>query len=431
MVVRVERRGWVVFAAVAAAAVVAVPAGLKAAGVANPWWLVGAGVVAAVAAVFAKVWLDRYGRMVTRRDERDLSVLDGCLVIGRGRLPTVRQISDPRWLGVHPANRLADAENGSVLPAYVPRDVDEELHGLIARGGFVLLVGDSTAGKTRTAYEAVMATVPDHVAIAPKNRQAVAAAVDRAVRATNCVLWLNDLEHYLGADGLTRDMVAKVLSGQGHPVVVATIRSAELSRFTEEAAGDDQSRQNFREARAVLELAGEGIRVERRFSSPERDRAQDRAWDPRIADALEHSGDYGLAEYLAAGPELLTDWRNGWEPGTHPRGAALVAAAVDCRRAGLQPPLPARLLDELVEDYLARRGGARLRPESVEQAWEWATRPRRATTALLDGAVKAGFDVFDYLVDVSPQAACSGQAADRQRHPQHQGVPWVVGVAAG
>jgi tetratricopeptide (TPR) repeat protein len=176
---------------------------------------------------------------------------------------------------------------------------------------------------------------------------------------------------------------------------VATIRAAELARFTTESFGD-----GLHTARAVLEMVDEEIRVERRLSAAEQGRAEEREWDPRIADALRHSGDYGLAEYLAAGPELLREWRNGWDIGTHPRGAALVAAAVDVRRAGLEPPLSGRLLEEVSEHYLRQRGGDRLRPESMEAAWEWVLSPRRATTALMAGSPKDGFDVFDYLVDV-------------------------------
>src|SRR4051794_37424132 len=56
--------------------------------------------------------------------------------------------------------------------------------------------------------------------------------------------------------------------------------------------------------------------------------------DTRIAAALERSAEFGVAEYLAAGPKLLTIWRDGWAPGTHPRGAAIVAGAVAARRAG-------------------------------------------------------------------------------------------------
>jgi hypothetical protein len=68
--------------------------------------------------------------------------------------------ADPRWLGVHPAIPAAGV-SGDTPPAYVERDVDGAEHGVRARlaaaaerGGFVLLVGGSSVGKTRSAYEA-------------------------------------------------------------------------------------------------------------------------------------------------------------------------------------------------------------------------------------------------------------------------------------
>ncbi|WP_052395842.1 tetratricopeptide repeat protein [Kutzneria sp. 744] len=368
---------------------IAVPAGLSAAGIKDKWWTGLIAGAAIVLAVLAKPLTDRLQRLTTRHEDTDLAVLNGCLVTARGDFPTVRRIRDPRQLGVHPAG-------SDSLPTYVPRDVDDKLRSRIARGGFVLLVGDSTAGKTRAAYEAIAATVPDHVIIAPKDCAALWASVDRGVQASNCVVWLNDLEHYLGSDGVSREMLARLLSGKGHRIVVATIRAVELARFSAESSGD-----GLHIARAALELVDEEIRVERRLSNAEQSRAEERKWDPHIADALQHSGDYGLAEYLAAGPELLRDWRNGWDVGAHPRGAALVAAAVDVRRAGLNPPLAGRLLEETAEEYLRKRGGDRLRPESLEAAWEWVLRPRRATTSLMIGTPRTGFDVFDYLVDVT------------------------------
>ena len=105
-------------------------------------------------------------------------------------------------------------------------------------------------------------------------------------------------------------------------------------------------------------------------------------------------------------------WRNAWAAGVHPRGAALVAAAVDARRAGIVSGLPRGLLDRLHEQYLHRRGGAALRPEELRDAWDWATRRRRGTTGLLVPSALAGdrVDVFDYLVDSVQRGA---KAEDR------------------
>ncbi|MGA5506873.1 hypothetical protein [Streptomyces umbrinus] len=131
---------------------------------------------------------------------------------------------------------------GERVPVYVPCDIDGALRERLARGGVVLLVGDSTAGKSRAAYEAMIATLPDHVLIAPQGRSAVAAALAQASEVRRCVLWLNDLERYLGTDGLTRTGIARVLGGAGHHrVILATLRAAEQARLTGAPATQDEA----------------------------------------------------------------------------------------------------------------------------------------------------------------------------------------------
>ncbi|MES9602160.1 tetratricopeptide repeat protein [Actinomadura sp. NPDC000929] len=281
----------------------------------------------------------------------------------------------------------------------MPRDIDTELRRELDRCGFVLLVGDSTAGKTRAAFEAVRAKLPDHTLIVPEKRDGVAAAVQKAATIRRCVLWLNDLESYLGAGGLARNHVTELMTGTNHHrVIVATLRAAEEDRFSV-TSEDEERRQLQRDSRAVLEQAHR-IFVERRFSAAEQQRAGALAGeDPRIGDALAHADTFGVAEYLACGPQLLAEWDNAWAKGTHPRAAALIAVAVDIRRAGYTAPLPKILLEELHSGYLDHKGGARLHPEALDQAWEWATRPRDSGNAPLHAGTKDAYEVFDYLVD--------------------------------
>ena len=75
--------------------------------------------------------------------------------------------ADLRLLGVHAAISVPGVPD-EVPPHYVPRDVDAAEFGIRAkveaaaqRGGFVLLVGGSSVGKTRTAVEAVKVLLPD------------------------------------------------------------------------------------------------------------------------------------------------------------------------------------------------------------------------------------------------------------------------------
>jgi tetratricopeptide (TPR) repeat protein len=344
----------------------------------------------------------------------------GCLVLPNGRLPKVRQIDDPVLLGVHPSSPVGGDVRGPTgqallerVPVYVPRDADSELQYRVTASRFVLLVGDSSAGKSRAAYQAIT-TLPDHVLIVPRDRESLPAAMDRAAAVRRCVVWLDDLEGYLGFGGLTRAGVAGLLAGKrAHRVIVATLRAAEEAVLTNEAAGLEVGWQRRRDIREVLEMAHR-IALPRPFSAAERERAQAMVWDPRISDALARADWYGVAEYLAAGPELLRDWEDAWSPNTdphvptYPRGAALIAAAVDVRRGGYTSPLPRALLEQIHGHYLDKRGGARLRPEPLAEAWAWATSARRATTALLSPVDDLHVQVFDYLLDTMQRRCVPG-----------------------
>jgi tetratricopeptide (TPR) repeat protein len=332
-------------------------------------------------------------------------------------------VSDLIMLGVHPSSPVRAgtcAPTGEPLlervPAYVPRDVDEELRQRLAISGFVIVVGDSAAGKSRAASEAI-ATLRDHVLIIPQNRDSMAVAISKAAGTRRCVLWLDDLENYLGPGGLTRAGIARVLAGKRcHRVIVSTLRAAEEALLTSEDGREDGSWQSHKVVREVLEHAYR-IPLSRMFSRSEEERARERAWDPRIADALASTGVYGLAEYLAAGPELMRDWENAWSPNTdphapsHPRGAALVTAAIEIRRGGYTSPLPRSVLEKVHDHYLRERGGALLRPEPLADAWEWATKARRATTALLQGVGIEHVHVFDYLLDAVQRHSGPGDHA--------------------
>jgi hypothetical protein len=78
-------------------------------------------------------------------------------------------------------------------------------------------------------------------------------------------VWLDDIERYLGAQGLTVPLLQRVLEADA--VVLGTIRVAELDRFGAryEAGLDGDERDGWRTAREVLPLAVE-IPLSRRRS---------------------------------------------------------------------------------------------------------------------------------------------------------------------
>jgi hypothetical protein len=145
---------------------------------------------------------------------------------GMARPPGAVRVAeaDPRQLGVHAAISVPGAPD-DVPPEYVPRDVDDAEHGVGAkvaaaarRGGFVLLVGGSSVGKTRCAVEAVKALLPEWWLVHPAGPDQVAALAVAPVPRT--VVWLDELQRYLdGEHGLTGG-VARALLNAPHPAVI-------------------------------------------------------------------------------------------------------------------------------------------------------------------------------------------------------------------
>jgi tetratricopeptide (TPR) repeat protein len=336
--------------------------------------------------------------------------------------------ADPTALGIHPA----EAHDGDRVPPYVPRDADEELRAALRQPGLVLVVGEAMAGKSRLAFEAMRATLPDHVLACPVDAAALARIAPTVARYRQCVVWLDRLEPFLDAGGLTAELLDALLGdGSAHIVVLATMRQAAPDRAlrARQSGSNLGPREVWRVAPAIVERARQ-VAVERRWSSAELARAEAFAGDPRIARALEPADQFGVAESLAGGAELLRTMRTAWSAGANPRGAALVTAAVDCRHAGPSGPVPAELLSEIHESYLAERGGRLLRPESFEAAVAFATAPVSTRAALLAASGTAGFAVHDYLVDALPRQPVPDRTWQALLHRASAQDAYDLGVAA-
>ena len=397
------RSGWVFVAAAILATV---------AGVLARVWLPGAFAsgAGAVVALTAGVWAARGTSALQAGDEQRRALASGVWLKRSGRLPLVRELHDPIMLGVHPA---AVSSRRDRNPAFVPRDVSGQLAGMLRRDRFVLLVGESTAGKSRAGYELIRSELPGYRVVQPSRRDTAAAAAGLAARTRRSVLWLDDLERFLGSGGLTGAAVRSVLDAAGgERFIVATMRAEEHAKFSGRTVVGAQGagREVLREGWDVLRLAAR-VEVPRMWSAGEITRASRRQDDQRVAEAVRHAGEFGVAEYLAAAPQLLAEWRDAWAPAIHPRAASLVLAAVDARRAGVHRPLPPQVLLRMHEPYLRARGGERLRPEPAQTALEWATTPLYATSSLLLPAGD-GFLAFDYLIDAAGKDPVPPQALE-------------------
>ncbi|MGW5637683.1 hypothetical protein ACWEWQ_23080, partial [Streptomyces sp. NPDC003832] len=260
---------------------------------------------------------------------------------------------DPVRLGVHPAPGLDDTVD---LPPteYLPRPHDETLRGLLARtaaargGVFVLLVGRSASGKTRAAYEAVKAVLPDWPVVYPADAEELTAA--RVAPRT--VLWLDEAQRSLsGAAGeRAARALARLLDEVAPLAVVGTMRTEHLRRLTETGRGVEDG---FPHTHDLLTGRHTRIAVPDTLPADAPDVAAAAARDPRLAAAVRAAGaGRRVLQHLTVGPELVRRWEMGPDQWfTAPEHAVLTAAA-EARRLGHASAVPAMLLKEAAAGFM-------------------------------------------------------------------------------
>jgi TPR repeat protein/transcriptional regulator with XRE-family HTH domain len=345
-----------------------------------------------------------------------------------GRLPRIAA-SDPRQLGVHPAisvaapgDRPGHGRRLPELPTYVPRDIDEQLREAIVdaagHGGLVVLVGGSSTGKTRTAYEAVRAELPSWRLLHPADPAELATAVTaRQLPRAGVVVWLDEAQHYLtGPDRLTTATARALLDPDQPMVLLATMWPQWYEQLTtpppaDVPPSDAEDIDPHRHARQILTTAARLIRLAS-FSQAECARAAALAdEDPRLAAALRDSR-YGPTEVLAGAPQLV----ERFEHAANPYAKAIMTAAIDYRRLGHNAALTAELLQSAAAGYLTGQQIATAPPEWFTTAIDCATRLLHGATSSLipvpgtSMGTIIGYTVADYLLQ-------HGQATRRDIPP--------------
>ncbi len=405
------RRGDLLLAAVALTGVVAGLVLTVAAkvGVTGPV-LVGAGIVAAVAAAIPGVRTQASSIVDRQRQQRDRR--DATLKVSIGPLGEV----DPFSIGVFSSaladaaqqDRTASEHEGTTIPPYVPRGVDEGLrHALeessLARAGrLVVLRGDPKSGKSRTLWEAVrvlpgrrlLAVIQPDPAAGKKDPAyaplATLAGLDRPVsrsRGRDLVIWVDDAQAHLQR-GLTRDTLRRLAALYPGAIIALTIHSSELNALRDIDPPLHQ----------MLRRLFDDLIVTPTLSHTELDAA--RAAYPAL------SGDHDLVRLpeLFAAVNLLTD-RYQSHRADEPTGVAVAKAAVDWQRAGMPPGS----IDEPTLRALAALTLADIAPnqlldaQAFERGLAWATNEVAAFAALvrrehLAGAPAQRFRAFDAVV---------------------------------
>ncbi|WP_184920817.1 SEL1-like repeat protein [Saccharothrix ecbatanensis] len=296
-------------------------------------------------------------------------------------------------LEVHRALPAA-GENPDALPHYIARPHDRELDDLVeaalgvpARSGIVVLVSDSSSGKTRALFEALHRPVPrtgrpggisgrrdTERSLAktgwrvwpPLTPQLPRRFLDELAQVEpGTVVWLNEAQRYLIEPD--RDTAQAIAAGlrtlltdpaQTPVLVLGTLWPSYLDQIMRRPAAGQADL--FADARALL--TGHTIRVPEAFTSQELDAAR-ASEDPRLRNAAQaadidtitlstRSGAAGrqrvpVTQFLAGVPGLLDYYATA-----STTALAVLSAAMDARRLGHSEWLPLDLLHHAAPDYL-------------------------------------------------------------------------------
>ncbi|HMJ03062.1 MAG TPA: hypothetical protein VK506_08970 [Conexibacter sp.] len=168
----------------------------------------------------------------------------------------------PYDLGAHPTGDhppQAEPAGGppDVLPTYVPRTVDEALADALAKADVVVVYGPSRAGKTRSAYEALLAARPTAKLLVPEDadglRTTLAHVADLPrIVGEPLVLWLDGVERFLA--GLDLDVLDRLAADGTRVQLIATIGEDELEALLHEPE-DGDLHPDGRRARRLLARA--------------------------------------------------------------------------------------------------------------------------------------------------------------------------------
>ncbi|MFD7134953.1 tetratricopeptide repeat protein [Streptomyces sp. NPDC059894] len=296
-------------------------------------------------------------------------------------------------LGVHPsisglATERATAggtmPNDFVLPAYVPRAHDARLRAHLkaaaadAAPQLIVITGESCTGKTRTAYEAVKATIPDDFTLLfPTDTDGLLEVLSADALDARTVLWLNEAQNYLIAPAgeVAAAALLRRLDAAGPLIVLATLWPDHDRALTAPPLSGQAD--PYRHARALLAQARR-IAVPAAFTD-DLDTAREAATPGSPLAAALESGTAELTQTLAAGPDLIRHYEQPTGPDGH-CGSALIQAAMDAHRLGVTSALSLDLLRDAAPGYLSERERAAADTEWFTGALAYARTLIKRTT---------------------------------------------------
>ncbi|MFC6680523.1 hypothetical protein ACFQE7_31980 [Nonomuraea ferruginea] len=302
---------------------------------------------------------------------------------------------------MHPAIALDPAagrpELSRRLPTYVQRDHDRLLRRLLdnpEHPTLVMLVGTSSTGKTRSAYEAALNCLPGWTILHPLHATDLLTTLEGGVE-PRTVLWLNESQIYF--DGDQGEAVAtetrRLLTMTSDVVVIGSMWPEYWFAYTRTPRPGVPDPHH--QVRALLDNATK-ISVPDAFTPTElRNAHQVAERDSRLATALTAMDNgYGVTQTLAGGPDLMSRW----EDAPDPYKRAVVNAAIDARRLGHLSPLSAELLHKLSAASLNGPQRAAAPPGWFEDSLGYACEPLRGGISLLTATSRAENRVEGYVL---------------------------------
>jgi hypothetical protein len=250
----------------------------------------------------------------------------------------------PLELEVHRPIVIERAPTG--IPEYIEREHDQQIRDSLAGKAprLIVIVGGSSTGKTRAAYEAVKNQLPDwrlHYPIYPDKPRALADSLRSGRIAPQTVIWLNELQQYLLPTGgeETAAALRQCLQGDDQILFIGTTWSEYWQELVKPQAGLEDPHP---QARALLLHAAERIDIDPQFPPGELEALADR--DPRVRMALQ--ADMGkITQYIAAGPALVEFYTDA--KAASPAVWAILSASMDWCLVERYEQYPDTILDFL------------------------------------------------------------------------------------
>ncbi|MGP3925249.1 tetratricopeptide repeat protein [Streptomyces sp. 8N616] len=299
--------------------------------------------------------------------------------------------ADPFSLEVHEAITVDHDTQDSPLPVYYRRPFDDELdtavdQALAGRSVMKVLLGDSSTGKSRAAWEAIQRLPEEWRLFHPTGHDDLLGSIDSLTPRT--VLWLNEINRYLLSGDTDRDeqvaaRLAELLRSPRNAPVLAlgTAWYEHWSTMTTEAGSERP------QTKALLARCW--IRVPETFSEHEVSALMaSEQTDRRMLQAARLAESGHVIQFLAGGPAQLERYETG-----SPAARAVLQAAMDARRLGHGLDLPHAFLKAAAAAYLTSLQRDLAQPHWFRQAAEYLSAPCRGVRGPL--APVPGFSLTD------------------------------------